>query len=81
MWLNGGIEKVSGMTETFIKERHHNITGKTEKVGIDDASLFLAEDDSWEQKYAPGTLKAKRLALYEAMSGFTPGLSRPSVGQ
>ena len=42
MWLNGGIEKVCGMTETFIKERHHNITGKTEKVGIDDASLFLA---------------------------------------
>ena len=31
MWLNGGITKVSGMTETFIKERHHNITGKTEK--------------------------------------------------
>ncbi len=42
IWLNGGIEKVCGMTETFIKERHHNITGKTEKVGIDDASLFLA---------------------------------------
>ena len=42
LWLNGGIDKVCGMTETFIKERHHNITGKTEKVGIDDASLFLA---------------------------------------
>ncbi len=42
MWLNGPIEKVTGMTETFIKERHHNITGKLEKVGIDDASLFLA---------------------------------------
>ena len=42
MWLNGGIDTVCGMTETFIKERHHNITGKTEKVGIDDASLFLA---------------------------------------
>lgn len=42
MWLNGGIDKVVGLTETFIKERHHNITGKTEKVGIDDASLFLA---------------------------------------
>ena len=42
MWLNGGIDKVTGLTETFIKERHHNITGKTEKVGIDDASLFLA---------------------------------------
>ena len=42
MWLNGPIDKVVGMTETFIKERHHNLTGKTEKVGIDDASLFLA---------------------------------------
>ncbi len=42
MWLNGGIDTVCGMTETFIKERHHNITGKTESVGIDDASLFLA---------------------------------------
>ncbi len=42
MWLNGPIEEVTGMTETFVKERHHNITGKTEKVGIDDASLFLA---------------------------------------
>jgi predicted dehydrogenase len=43
MWLNGPIEKVTGMTETFVKERHHAITGKTEKVGIDDASLFLAK--------------------------------------
>jgi len=42
IWLNGGIDSVSGMTETFIKERHHNITGKIEKVGIDDASAFLA---------------------------------------
>jgi predicted dehydrogenase len=42
MWLNGRIAKVTGLTETFIKERHHNISGKTEKVGIDDASLFLA---------------------------------------
>ncbi|WP_395686216.1 Gfo/Idh/MocA family protein [Aestuariivirga sp.] len=46
MWLNGGISTVTGMTETFIKERHHNITGKTEKVGIDDASLFLARFDN-----------------------------------
>ena len=46
MWLNGGIANVSGLTETFIKERHHNITGKTEKVGIDDASLFLARFDN-----------------------------------
>ena len=46
MWLNGGIATVSGMTETFIKERHHTITGKTESVGIDDASLFLARFDN-----------------------------------
>lgn len=42
MWLNGPIENVSGLTETFIKERMHNLTGNVEKVGIDDASLFLA---------------------------------------
>ena len=42
LWLNGEIESVSAMTETFVKERHHNLTGKVEKVGIDDASAFLA---------------------------------------
>jgi len=30
------------MTETFIKERKHNLTGQIEPVGIDDASAFLA---------------------------------------
>ena len=42
MWLNGGIESVTGMTETFVKQRKHALTGKVEKVGIDDASAFLA---------------------------------------
>ncbi len=42
IWLNGSIDKVNGMTETFIKERKHNLTGKVEKVGIDDACAFLA---------------------------------------
>ena len=42
MWLNGGIDKVTATTETFIKQRKHNLTGKVEPVGIDDASLFLA---------------------------------------
>ncbi|HEV2447376.1 MAG TPA: Gfo/Idh/MocA family oxidoreductase [Candidatus Sulfopaludibacter sp.] len=42
MWLNGAIDEVSGMTETFIKSRKHNLTGKMEPVGIDDASAFLA---------------------------------------
>ena len=42
MWLNGGIDEVSAVTETFIKARKHNLTGAVEPVGIDDASLFLA---------------------------------------
>jgi predicted dehydrogenase len=42
LWLNGRIDKVTAMTETFIKERKHNLTGKVEKVGIDDACAFLA---------------------------------------
>tara|TARA_A100001037_G_C15135047_1_gene630651 strand:+ start:809 stop:1948 length:1140 start_codon:yes stop_codon:yes gene_type:complete len=41
IWLNGGITDVSAMTETFIKERMHNLTGKVEKVGIDDACTFM----------------------------------------
>jgi len=42
VWLNGGIEQVNAMTETFIKQRKHTQTGKVEKVGIDDACAFLA---------------------------------------
>ncbi|HXD17570.1 MAG TPA: Gfo/Idh/MocA family oxidoreductase [Vicinamibacterales bacterium] len=42
LWLNGPIAEVSAMTETFVKERKHNLTGKVEPVGIDDASAFLA---------------------------------------
>jgi myo-inositol 2-dehydrogenase/D-chiro-inositol 1-dehydrogenase len=41
LWLNGSITQVTAMTETFIKERTHNLTGKVEPVGIDDASAFL----------------------------------------
>ncbi|MGH9404173.1 MAG: Gfo/Idh/MocA family protein [Terriglobia bacterium] len=42
LWLNGSIDSVTAVTETFIKERKHNLTGEVEKVGIDDASAFLA---------------------------------------
>jgi myo-inositol 2-dehydrogenase/D-chiro-inositol 1-dehydrogenase len=42
MWLNGSIDQVTAMTETFVKERRHTLTGQVEKVGIDDASAFLA---------------------------------------
>lgn len=41
LWLNGGITTVNAMTETFVKERMHTLTGKVEKVGIDDACAFL----------------------------------------
>lgn len=41
MWLNGGIETVTAMTETFVKEREHTLTGKVEPVGIDDACAFM----------------------------------------
>ncbi len=42
-----------------------------EPQSVLDASLFLAEDDSWQRKYVAGSLRAKRLALYESMAGFT----------
>jgi predicted dehydrogenase len=40
IWLNGGIHDVSAMTEIFVKERMHNLTGQMEKVTIDDACIF-----------------------------------------
>jgi predicted dehydrogenase len=43
MWLNGAITRVTAKTETFVKERMHNLTGKLEAVGIDDACVFIAE--------------------------------------
>ncbi len=58
MWLNQGIDEVSGMTETFIKNRKHNLTGKVEPVGIDDASLFLARFHNGSL----GTFEATRYA-------------------
>ncbi len=41
LWLNGNIADVTAVTETFIKERMHTLTGKKEQVGIDDACAFL----------------------------------------
>jgi predicted dehydrogenase len=41
LWLNGPILELTAMTETFIKERKHSLTGNIQAVGIDDASLFL----------------------------------------
>ncbi len=41
MWMNGPIDSLSATTETFVKERKHTLSGKVEKVGIDDACMFM----------------------------------------
>lgn len=46
MWINGPIRDVSAMTETFIKERVHQASGKVQKVGIDDACIFHCHFDN-----------------------------------
>ena len=43
IWLNGGIQEVSAMTETFVKQRMHQLTGKVEDVHIDDACSFFCK--------------------------------------
>jgi len=58
MWLNGKIANVSAMTETFVKERMHNLTGKVEPVGIDDACAFLARFENGSL----GTFESTRYA-------------------
>ena len=57
MWLNGGIEKVSAMTETFVKERVHVDSGKKEPVKIDDAATFMA-------RFANGSLATFEATRY-----------------
>jgi predicted dehydrogenase len=49
LWINGPITRLSAMTETFVKERKHALTGKAQPVGIDDAAAVLA-------RYANGSL-------------------------
>jgi predicted dehydrogenase len=58
IWMNGRIRNVTAMTETFIKERQHNLTGKVEKVGIDDACAFLCHFDNGSL----GTFESTRYA-------------------
>jgi len=57
MWLNGPITEVTAMTETFIKERKHNLSGRVEPVGIDDASAFLC-------RFANGSLATFEATRY-----------------
>ena len=57
LWLNGPITEVSAMTETFVKERKHNLSGRVEPVGIDDASAFLC-------RFANGSLATFEATRY-----------------
>jgi predicted dehydrogenase len=57
LWLNGGLSTVSAMTETFVKERKHTLTGKVEKVGIDDACTFMG-------RFANGSLASFESTRY-----------------
>ena len=58
LWLNGPITEVTAMTETFVKERRHNLTGRVEPVGIDDASAVLSRFGNGSL----GTFEATRYA-------------------
>lgn len=58
LWLNGSISDVVAMTETFIRERKHNLTGKVAPVTIDDASAFLCHFGNGSL----GTFEATRYA-------------------
>jgi predicted dehydrogenase len=57
VWLNGDLDSLSAMTETFVKERRHTLTGKVEKVGIDDACTFMG-------RFANGTLASFESTRY-----------------
>ncbi len=57
LWLVGPVAEVSGVTETFIRERMHALSGKREAVTIDDASMFLA-------RFADGSLATFEATRY-----------------
>ena len=58
IWLNGTIKDVNAMTETFIKERVHQGTGKKQEVKIDDACAFMCHFDNGSL----GTFESTRYA-------------------
>ena len=77
MWLNGGIKDVSAVTETFIKERVHQETGKVQKVGIDDACIFHCHFDNGSL----GVFEATRYARgQKALKTFEINGEHASIG-
>jgi predicted dehydrogenase len=69
MWLNGPITRVIAETETFVKERRHQETGKIEPVRIDDACMVMARFANGSMglfestRYARGRKAAKTFEL------------------
>jgi len=65
IWLNGSMVDVTAMTETFVKEREHALTGKVEPVGIDDACAFMGHFDNGSMALFESTRYARgHKALY-----------------
>jgi len=65
IWINGPMVEVSAMTETFIKERVHQDTGKKQEVKIDDACAFLARFENGSMAIFESTRYARgHKALY-----------------
>ena len=68
MWINGPITRVVAKTETFVKKRKHQVSGKMESVGIDDACMFLAE-------FANGSMGTFESTRYARQCSTLPGTS------
>ena len=72
------------MTETFIKERKHNLTGKVEPVGIDDACAFLCRFDNGSlatfesTRYARGHKALYTLEINGEHASIALGPARPA---
>src|SRR5213079_223358 len=76
MWLNGAIKDVSAVTETFVKERMHQLTGKVQKVSIDDACIFHCHFENGSLGLFESTRYARgHKALYTSKSMVSMHLS------
>jgi predicted dehydrogenase len=58
IWINGSINNLTAMTETFVKKRKHAVTGKVQDVGIDDAAAVLCHFENGSL----GTFESTRYA-------------------
>src|SRR4051812_15952075 len=79
MWLNGPIERVCATTETFIRERRHQGTGRVEPVGIDDACLVMARFANGSLGLFESTRHARGDKAGETVEGKREGRA-PRVG-